>query len=337
MQFQKAASHPGTLWHIRAMEQVFGTPPGTRASTGMVEELAAAIAGEIGSGMAPPGTHLPAQSLADRFGVSRFPVSQALRLLAERGVLRAEPRRGFFVAEAGQGRAEAMAGRGDRLSQAYFAMAEDRVAGRLPDSISEAALRERYGISKGQLAQLLDRIAAEGWAERRPGYGWRFSSVLTTPDALEQTYRLRLAIEPAALLEPGYRLDPELAAQCRAVEEHMLAGGIEAASADALYERGVRYHEAVVGASGNPFMLDALRRVNRIRRLLVYRSLTDRGRFYRQAREHLAMLDLLQAGRNAEAAEAMRAHLSEVVTSLRRMRGLLEAGDGAAGGPPPKR
>jgi len=327
MQSRKSASHPHALWHTRAMEQVFGTPPGARAPRGMVEELAAAIAGEIGSGMAPPGTHLPAQSLADRFGVSRFPVSQALRLLAERGVLRAEPRRGFFVAEAGPDRAGAMAGRGDRdrLSQVYFAMAEDRVAGRLPDSISEAALRERYGVSKGQLAQLLDRIAAEGWAERRPGYGWRFSSVLTTPDALEQTYRLRLAIEPAALLEPGYRLDPETAAQCRAVEEHMLAGGIETASADALYERGVRYHEAVVGASGNPFMLDALRRVNRIRRLLVYRSLTDRERFYRQAREHLAMLDLLQAGRNAEAAEAMRAHLSEVVTSLRRMRGLLEA------------
>jgi DNA-binding GntR family transcriptional regulator len=315
-----------------AMEQMGRIRPGARASAGMAVELATAVAGEIGAGMIPPGTHLPAQSLADRFGVSRFPMNQALRLLAEQGVLTAEPRRGFFVAEKGRDTAEALAGQGERdpLSQAYFTMAEDRVAGRLPDSVSEAALRERYGVSKGQLAQLLDRIAAEGWAERRPGYGWRFSSVLTTPDALEQTYRLRLAVEPAALLEPGYRLSPEIAAQCRAVEEHMLSGGIETASAGVLYDRGVRYHEAIVGASGNPFMLDTLRRLNRIRRLLVYRSLTDRQRFYRQAREHLAMLDLLEAGRNEEAAEAMRSHLSEVVTSLRHVRGLLEAADGKA-------
>ncbi|WP_272874833.1 hypothetical protein [Roseomonas marmotae] len=44
------------------------------------------------------------------------------------------------------------------------------------------------------------------------------------------------------------------------------------------------------------------------------------------------MLDLLQAGRNAEAAEAMRAHLGAVVMSLRRVRGLLESGEGRNGG-----
>jgi DNA-binding GntR family transcriptional regulator len=171
----------------------------------------------------------------------------------------------------------------------------------------------------------LDRIAAEGWAERRAGYGWRFSSVLTTPDALEQTYRLRMAIEPASLLEPGYRLDAAVAAQCRAVEENMLSGAIETASTDALYERGVRYHEAIVGASGNPFMLEALQRVNRVRRLLVYRSLTDRQRFYRQAQDHLTILDLLQAGRQQEASIAMRDHLAEVVKQLSTVRPLLEA------------
>ena len=105
----------------------------------------------------------------------------------------------------------------------------------------------------------------------------------------------------------------------------MLAGEIEHASSDALYERGVRYHEAIVGASGNPFMLEALQRVNRVRRLLVYRTLVDRQRFYRQAREHLAMLDLLEAGRREEAAEAMRAHLAAVMSSMAAARPLLEA------------
>ncbi|WP_232480841.1 GntR family transcriptional regulator [Roseomonas sp. KE2513] len=300
----------------------------SESPTSTVSGIVHALADEVSTGALPAGAHLPAQHLADRFGVSRFPVGQALRVLADHGIVVAAPGRGFFVAAEGRSPAAALSGRRkpDGLSAVYFAMAEDRLAGRLPDNVSEAALRERYGLSRGQLGQLLDRIAAEGWAERRSGYGWRFSAVLTTPDALEASYRLRLAIEPASLLEPGYRLHPALAARCRAVEEGMLAGEIERASSDALYERGVRYHEAIVGASGNPFMLEALQRVNRVRRLLVYRTLVDRQRFYRQAREHIAILDLLEAGRRDEAAEAMRAHLCAVMASMAAARPLLEAG-----------
>ena len=102
---------------------------------------------------------------------------------------------------------------------------------------------------------MLSRVAHEGWAERRPGYGWSFSPMLTTPESLEQTYRVRLALEPAALLEPAYCLDPVTAARCRAAELRLLAGAIETDSADVLHERGVRFHEAIVGASGNPFFL----------------------------------------------------------------------------------
>jgi DNA-binding GntR family transcriptional regulator len=295
--------------------------------TSTVSQIVQALAADISAGALAPGAHLSAQRLADRFGVSRFPIGQALRVLADHGVVTPAPRRGFFVAEEGRQPAAALAGRHkpQGLAAVYFAIAEDRVAGRLPDTISETALRERYKVTHGQLAQLLDRIAAEGWAERRAGYGWRFSSVLTTPDALEQTYRLRLVLEPASLLEPGYRLDAGVAAQCRAVEEHMLAGGIETASSDALYERGVRYHEAIVGASGNPFMLEALQRVNRVRRLLIYRSLTDRQCYYQQAREHLAILELLEAGRREEAAVELRAHLMAVMENLSAIRPLLEA------------
>jgi len=306
---------------------------GTTTST--VSRIVQALAEEVHTGVLRPGAHLSAQRLADRFGVSRFPIGQALRVLADHGVAAPSPRRGFFVAADGGAPAAVLAGRREPtgLAVVYFAIAEDRVAGRLPDKVSEAALRERYGVTRGQLAGLLDRIAAEGWAERRAGYGWRFSSVLTTPDALEQTYRLRLAIEPASLLEPGYRLDPAEAARCRGVEEAMLAGGIESASSDALYERGVRYHEAIVGAAGNPFMLEALQRVNRVRRLLIYRSLTDRERFYRQAREHLAILDLLEAGRREEASAALRAHLGSVMTGLSAVRPLLEGGRAAEASP----
>jgi DNA-binding GntR family transcriptional regulator len=185
-------------------------------------------------------------------------------------------------------------------------------------------LRELYGLTKAQLSSVLNRIALEGWAERRPGYGWSFSPMLTTPESLEQTYRVRLAVEPAALLEPTYRLDPEVAERCRAAELRLLSGAIETDSADALHERGVRFHEAIVGASGNPFFLDTVRRINRVRRLLSYRSMIDRKRYRQQCKEHLQILDLLEAGKSDQASQALRRHLEHTVENLNRIKGVLE-------------
>ena len=162
---------------------------------------------------------------------------------------------------------------------------------------------------------MLDRIGAEGWIERRPGYGWEFSAMMRTPDALLQSYRLRLALEPAALLEPGYRLDPAVLARCRQAEMHLLDGGIETDSADQLHDRGVRFHESLVEASGNAFFIDAIRRVNRVRRLLrTARCAT--ARYREHCEQHLRILDLLERERNQEASDAMREHLSSTLRNI---------------------
>lgn len=291
----------------------------------MTEGLAAQILEHIrGSGLAI-GTHITAQELAERFSVSRFPVGQALQLLATKGVLSHERNRGYFVSEAKDVSPETLGlVAKDETSDIYFRIAEDHLHGRLPDPASEAYLKETYGTTKAQLNTVLGRIAQEGWAERRPGYGWSFSPMLTTPESLEQTYRVRLALEPAALLEPTYHLDPETAARCREAELRLLAGAIETDSADALHERGVRFHEAIIGASGNPFFLEAVRRINRVRRLLSYRSMIDRKRYRQQCEEHLQILDLLERGKNEEASQALRRHLEHTIENLQEIRPILE-------------
>ena len=194
----------------------------------------------------------------------------------------------------------------------------------LPDEFSEVQLKTRYALTAAQLQAVLNRIAQEGWAQKKPGYGWEFSSMLTTPDSLLQSYRLRLALEPAALLEPGYRLDPQILARCRAAEMHLLEGGIETDTADQLHERGVRFHESLVEASGNPFFIDTIRRVNRVRRLLSYRSMQDRKRYKEHCQQHLQVLALLEKDRNEEASEALRSHLSSTLKNLKEISGLLK-------------
>ena len=276
----------------------------------------------------PVGSHLPAQKLADRLQVSRSPINHALQFLHQKGVVHREPNRGYYVAKKigrSQRSLDALglrdANDADRL---YFRIADDRLRGQLPDQFTESLLRKTYDTSQGKIDAVLSRIASEGWAEKKPGYGWAFSPMLTTPDSLLQSYRMRLALEPAALLEPGYRLEPAVIERCRAVERELLAGGIDTATPLELHNRGVRFHEALVEGSGNAFFIDTIRRVNRVRRLLSYRSMQNRGRYKQHVRQHLHLLHLLEKERNEEASEAMREHLQCTLRNIANLQGLLK-------------
>lgn len=274
------------------------------------------------------GAHLTAAGLAARLKVSRTPVSKALETLREKGAVQREMNRGYFLSASPDQVAALLASDfraagGDALGVAYFQLAEDRLNGQLPDEVTEAQLKARYGLSAGQLHGLLNRIAEEGWMQKRPGYGWDFSPILTTPDSLLKSYRLRLTLEPAALLEPGYHLDPQVIARLRATELRLLDGGIKTATADQLHDRGVVFHEALVQASDNAFFSDAVRRVHRLRRLLSYRSMRDRARYEAHCRQHLEILRLIEVGQLAAASVAMREHLGATIESLEKIRGLL--------------
>jgi DNA-binding GntR family transcriptional regulator len=279
----------------------------------------------------PVGSHLPAQKLADLLRVSRSPVNDALQRLHDKGVVQREPNRGYFVArrfdEVRNGALESLGlARGEgNPDDLYFRIAEDRLRDALPDDFTEALLKKTYGATQGEVDTVLARIAGEGWVEKKPGYGWAFSPMLTTPDSLLQSYRMRLALEPAALLEPGYRLERRAIERLRAVERHLLDGGIETDTALQLHDRGVRFHEALVEASGNAFFIDTIRRVNRVRRLLSYRSMQDRARYKEHAKQHLRLLDLLEKERNDDASDAMRQHLESTLRNIARIRGLLKA------------
>lgn len=274
------------------------------------------------------GSHLAAQQLADRLEVSRSPVNEALRLLHAKGLLTRQPNRGYFLA---QPLAEAAPGLRDELqrddpdvvTRSYFQLADDRLCGLVPDAFSEVWLKNRYGLTAAQASAVLGRMAQEGWLQKKAGYGWSFSPMLTTPDSLLQSYRLRLALEPAALLEPGYHLSQERLAACRAAEYHLLEGGIADDPPDRLHDRGVNFHETVVEASGNPFFIDTIRRVNRVRRLLSYRSMQDRGRYKEHCAQHLHVLDLIEQRRMQDASEALRQHLGRTLDNLGRLRDLL--------------
>jgi DNA-binding GntR family transcriptional regulator len=201
---------------------------------------------------------------------------------------------------------------GDEEETVYLRIADDRLSGRLPTRITESELLRRYGLTRARLARLLRRMAQEGWVERLPGHGWAFLPVLTSLEAYEDSYRFRLVIEPAALLEPRWALDrPALGA--RMAEQVWLAGGGVFEVPDArLFEMNSGMHEALMECSRNAFFIESLRRVDRLRRLIDYRQMLDREVARDRCREHVEILDLVLSGRNEEASVSLRRHLSDL-------------------------
>ncbi|MDY8109884.1 GntR family transcriptional regulator [Fulvimarina sp. 2208YS6-2-32] len=283
----------------------------------LVLSLAGRLSELIRVGDIKAGEKLATQALADRFGVSRSPVRDALTLLQERGVIEQQPNRGFFAKEVCDTEGDAAGSEPlphDALD-VYQRLAEDWLTDRIPSDVSEQMLRERYGLTKAQVSDILVRAAREGWAERKQGYGWRLLPVAKTPEAFEQIYRFRMMIEPAAMLEPDFRVDARILAEQRRIQEKMLESDIERLPADRLLDNGSNFHEELMRMSGNPFMHMSLVRVNRMRRLLEYRSKVDRPLLSVQCSQHLEILSALERNEIIEASYLMRKHLGGALTS----------------------
>jgi DNA-binding GntR family transcriptional regulator len=71
--------------------------PGLAPRPALWEAIVAAMRHAIILGELRPGLHLEEPALAEKFGVSRIPVREALTRLAHEGLVRIEPRRGAFV------------------------------------------------------------------------------------------------------------------------------------------------------------------------------------------------------------------------------------------------
>ncbi|WP_407159720.1 GntR family transcriptional regulator [Bradyrhizobium sp. STM 3557] len=282
-------------------------------------QLSAHILELINSERLTPGTRLAEVALAERLQVSRTPVRAALQLLARRKLVRQGAQRGYFVKSGAMSPRKAAAKPepvdSDRL---FLAIARDRRAGRLPEEVSERDLMQRYGASRPLVQRVLTRLAEVAAVQRKPGHGWRFQPSISDPQARAESYRFRLLIEPAALMEPGFTLDPAWVAEMRRQHHEMLAMPWSETASIALYEMNAAFHEGLAAASGNRYFLVAVQQQNRLRRFANYDWTFGHERVVVNCREHLAILDHLEAGARVDAAVLMRRHL-ERASQLRRM------------------
>jgi DNA-binding GntR family transcriptional regulator len=257
-----------------------------------------------------PGALISENALAQTFGVSRTPVRGALAVLSKRGLLNVVPRRGYVLKRPIRDQDlepySDLASEDDKLVQQ---MASDRFSGALPDNVTETELMRRYGVARGALARVLNGLVLDNVIERRSGQGWRFLPALDATQLHEDSYRFRLLIEPACILEPGFRLDKPRAQRLRQIHVELLSDGLEKLSSGKFFELNAEFHEFVASCSRNRFLEQAVIHQNRLRRFFSYIAVFAPERMRVSFSEHVAILDRLMAGEREHAATLLWRHL----------------------------
>jgi len=198
-------------------------PTPKAAPSRLQRELSAGILELIQAQKLAPGTRLAEVALAERLQVSRTPVRAALKLLASRRLVRHGTSRGYVVADTAppaKAASKPVPAETDRL---FVAIARDRRSGRLGVDVSERDLMQRYDATRPVVQRVLTRLAEVAAVQRKPGHGWRFQPIIADSQARAESYRYRILIEPAGLLEPGFRLDLAWAAEMRHRHQEMMA------------------------------------------------------------------------------------------------------------------
>lgn len=159
------------------------------------------------------------------------------------------------------------------------------------------------------LAKTLLQLSADGLIEKRKGHGWQFAPSLENRDALNESYRFRMTIECAGLLEPTFRLDREALARMRAAHEALAARSDADISATEFFNLNASFHEMLARFSGNRYILQAVQQQNQLRRLEEHAAFYRDARFINSSSEHLQIIDALEAGDQEWASQLMRRHL----------------------------
>lgn len=260
----------------------------------------------------PEGYHLTELQLSEIFKVSRSPVRAALKVLAEEGIVTSETNRGHYLSADGVARAEALLARLKPATESlYDRIAFDRMRRNLPEQFTEAELMRRYEASRVQVVKTLSRMVRDGLIDRSMGNGWTFRAVLDSEELYVASYRFRLLIEPAGLLEPTFRLDRDALARSREQHDTMRRrvshGG---SNAREIFQINSEFHEMLARFSGNAFIRQAVEQQNRLRMICEYFTHYDAAQIARLHDEHCAIMDALADGDREEAAALLHRHLT---------------------------
>ncbi|WP_150287053.1 GntR family transcriptional regulator [Rhabdaerophilum calidifontis] len=210
------------------------------------------------------------------------------------------------------------------ISRKLRAAIEDEiVAGALlpGERLDETALAARFAVSRTPVREALNQLATSGLVEIRPRRGAIVASL--TPERLYEMFEVMAELEAMAGRLAARRVS---AAEIEALADAHAACGANRDDSDRYYAANETFHQAIYAASGNAFLAEQCRALQR--RLRPYRrlQLRVRGRLATSFAEHEAIVAAIRTGEGEQVAELLRAHIrvqgerfSDLVAGLARL------------------
>ena len=201
---------------------------------------------------------------------------------------------------------------------------DEIVTGRLApgERLDEVALSNRYGVSRTPVRQALHQLSALGLVDVKPRRG----ATVSAPDIPSVLQMFEVMAELEAMC--GRLAARRLNAQERSAIAEALEGCRSAAlngDSDAYYYENEGFHQAIYIASGNNFLVEHVkilqRRMAPFRRL----QLRVRDRLRTSLKEHEDIVAAIFSGEGEAASRLLRAHItiqgerfSDLLASLKR-------------------
>ncbi|MCA0270613.1 MAG: GntR family transcriptional regulator [Proteobacteria bacterium] len=257
-----------------------------------------------------PGAHLPEQLLASQCNVSRTPVRAALKLLADQGVAVHEPGRGYRLSDDLVG-ASALFPRLPGAAEEDLAgrIIRDRAARRLDEAITVGEVARRYQSDRRTVLKALGALADDGLVSRAPGQSWVFAHLPDSPESQSDSIEYRLVLEPAALVLPGFALDHDRSAALRRELVALLAEPDERLDGGRFGRLDLEFHMLIARGAANRYLSEALAAHHRLRELPGATARVSVVRLRQSIQEHLQIIDHMEVGQFAVAADLLRVHL----------------------------
>lgn len=179
--------------------------------------------------------------------------------------------------------------------------------------LSESALAQQFGVSRGPLREAMQRLVQEGLVRSEPNRGL-FVKTLDA-EGIRDLYVARIAVETAAGRQIIKNKDADAVAQLRVTYEQMQQAA-ERGSLTELSDADLEFHALLVSASGSP----RLQQMHQTLMVETRMCLTALQGTYRdpedQVAEHRSIAEAIAAGDSHALVEAVETHMHEALDRL---------------------
>jgi DNA-binding GntR family transcriptional regulator len=204
---------------------------------------------------------------------------------------------------------------------------EDILGGELAAGtvLSEAALADSFGVSRGPVREALARLASEGLVTTTPRRGAIVAEL--SADEFIEAYQVREALETFAIQLAVPRLEQAELNRLRALHEEMVEHA-RRGEVNRFFDANAAFHDLLVAASANTKLHEMYRMLMDQMGRYLARSLELRGSLDKSIAEHAAILEAVEA-RDAERAARLLADHIEVPQRVEEETGEHTAGTAA--------